>query len=144
MNDTFTALTCIDWLGDALCKLTAIGIPDGLHYDDRGRVRLVEVPLRYERAVDRAFDKIRQSARSMPAVGIRQLENLAKIAEYTTDDAQTRVIARQAEMILRGADEAVPEPYDRADVHAAYERVVAAIDARTTPRGRQTPSRWSQ
>ncbi len=90
VNDTFTALTCIDWLGDALCKLTAIGIPDGLHYDDQGRVRLVEVPLRYERAVDRAFDKIRQSARGMPAVGIRQLENLAKIAEYATDNAQTR------------------------------------------------------
>ena len=24
VNDTFTALTCIDWLGDALCKLTTI------------------------------------------------------------------------------------------------------------------------
>ena len=29
VNDTFTALTCIDWLGDALCKITATGLPDG-------------------------------------------------------------------------------------------------------------------
>ena len=48
-------------------------------------MRLVEVPLSYGRVLNRAFDKIRQSARSMPAVGIRQLENLAKIAEYTDD-----------------------------------------------------------
>ena len=29
VNDTFTALTCIDWLGDGLCKITATGLPDG-------------------------------------------------------------------------------------------------------------------
>ena len=131
VNDTFTALTCIDWLGDALCKLTAIGIPAGVHYDDRGRVRLVEVPLRYERVLNRAFDKIRQSGRGMPAVGIRQLENLAKIAEYTTGGDQQRLVTRQAAMILRAADEAVPEPNDRRDIHNAYDQVLAAIDART-------------
>ena len=108
-------------------------------------MRLVEVPLSYERAVNRAFDKIRQSGRTMPAVGIRQLENLAKIAEYTTDDAQQRVIARQAEMIVRGADEAVPEQYDRSDVRAAYELVIDAIDAERTPRSLPViPSRWSR
>lgn len=131
VNDTFTALTCIDWLGDALCKLTAIGIPAGVHYDDRGRVRLVEVPLRYERVLNRAFDKIRQSGRGMPAVGIRQLENLAKIAEYTTGGDQQHLVTRQATMILRAADEAVPEPHDRRDIHNAYDQVLAAIDART-------------
>ena len=142
VNDTFTALTCIDWLGDALCKLTTIGIPDGVHYDDQGRVRLVDVPLSYERVVNHAFDKIRQSARSMPAVGIRQLENLAKIAEYTTDADQQRVVTRQAEMILRAAEEAVAEPYDRGDVRAAYDLVVTKIAARTLPP--QGPSRWSR
>ena len=25
VNDTFTALTCIDWLGDGLCKITLDG-----------------------------------------------------------------------------------------------------------------------
>ena len=28
VNDTFTALTCIDWLGDGLCKITATGLPE--------------------------------------------------------------------------------------------------------------------
>jgi uncharacterized membrane protein len=94
--------------------------------------------------VNRAFDKIRQSARSMPAVGIRQLENLAKVAEYTTDDAQQRVITRQAEMILRASDEAVPEPNDRLDVRAAYDRVTAAIDDRRSSPRPLRPSRWSR
>jgi uncharacterized membrane protein len=130
VNDTFTALTCIDWLGDALCKLTAIGIPDGVHHDDLGRARLVEVPLSYGRVVDRAFDKIRQSGRAMPAISIRQLDNLAKIAGYTTDEEQRAVLLRQATMIMRGTDESVAEPYDRQDVQTAYDHVIDVAKAR--------------
>ena len=44
VNDTFTALTCIDWLGDGLCKISAQWNPDRIHRDarrartrDRGR-----------------------------------------------------------------------------------------------------------
>ena len=29
VNDTFTALTCIDWLGDSLCKITTTGTRPG-------------------------------------------------------------------------------------------------------------------
>jgi uncharacterized membrane protein len=147
VNDTFTALTCIDWLGDALCKLTAIGIPTGIHRDTRGRIRVIEVPLSYERVLGRAFDKIRQAGRGMPAVGIRQLDALAKIAEYTRDAHQLALIVRQAEMILRSADEAVPEPFDRADVMHAYRRVESALqvaDGGSRPRRHDAaPGRWA-
>ena len=30
VNDTFTALTCVDWLGDGLCKISTAGIHAGL------------------------------------------------------------------------------------------------------------------
>jgi uncharacterized membrane protein len=129
VNDTFTALTCIDWLGDALCKITATGLPSGLLRDSEGRVRVIEVPLRYERVLNRAFDKIRQAGRGMPAVLIRQLENLAKIAEYTTVDEQRALVWREADMLLRASEESVPEPNDRLDVLAAHETVSAALGA---------------
>jgi uncharacterized membrane protein len=129
VNDTFTALTCIDWLGDGLCKITSVGLPDGVHRDAAGNVRVVEAALSYRRVVNRAFDKVRQAGRGMPAVNIRQLENLAKIAEYSSTDDQRVVLDRQAEMILRSAQEAVPEPHDRDDVMAAYDGVVRALTA---------------
>ena len=31
VNDTFTALNCIDWLGDSLCRVAAAGLPNGVH-----------------------------------------------------------------------------------------------------------------
>jgi uncharacterized membrane protein len=127
VNDTFTALTCIDWLGDGLSKLSTVPLPDGVYRDDAGTVRLIDVPLRYDRLVDRAFDKIRQAGRGMPAVNIRQLETLARVAEHTIDDAQRDAIVEQADMILRSSEEAVPEPGDRRDAQRAYDLVASAI-----------------
>ncbi len=54
VNDTFTALTCIDWLGDGLCKLSAARQWIRVQRDAEGRVRLIEAALSYERMVDAA------------------------------------------------------------------------------------------
>ena len=139
VNDTFTALTCIDWLGDGLCKITSVGLPDGIHRDSAGNVRVIEAALSYDGVVNRAFDKIRQAGRGMPAVNIRQLDSLAKIAEYTGTDEQRSVFERQAASILRSAEESVPEPNDRSDIGAAYDglRRALATMVDSTPRARE-------
>jgi uncharacterized membrane protein len=124
VNDTFTALTCIDWLGDALCKISARWNPQRVHRDDRGYVRVIAAEVEYRRFVDRAFDKIRQAGRGMPAVMIRQLDTIAKIMNYATPE-QRDVLLAQATMILRSSEEAVPEPDDRADVRRSYDAMMA-------------------
>ena len=40
VNDTFTALTCIDWLGDGLSKISLRWSPQRIHRDAAGRVRV--------------------------------------------------------------------------------------------------------
>ncbi len=125
VNDTFSALTCIDWLSDALSKITARWRSRRVFRDDAGEVRLIAAEPSYERLVDRAFDKIRQAGRGMPAVMIRQLDALAKIMEYTTTSTQRGVLLRQAEMIMRSCDESVPEVLDRDDVRRSFDAVVA-------------------
>jgi uncharacterized membrane protein len=127
VNDTFTALTCIDWLGDGLSKLSTWPLPEGIYRDSVGRVRLIDVALSYDRIVNRAFDKIRQAGRGMPAVGIRQLETLGKIAEYTIDDNQRAALARQADMVLRTVIADVVEPNDQDDLRRAHRSAVDAL-----------------
>ncbi len=85
VNDTFTALTCIDWLGESLCKVTTRWRPLRVHRDSHGYVRVITAHVSYQRLVERAFEKIRQAGRGMPAVQIRQLEALAKIVDQTTN-----------------------------------------------------------
>ena len=136
VNDTFTALNCIDWLGDCLCRAARRPLPSGLYRDDAGDVRLIDPTITFERLVRKASDQIRQAGRGMPAVLIRLLENLRKVTVALADPGQRGVIDDVAAMILRSSDEAIPEPSDRADVLAAYGSLQAALDLRSMPTGR--------
>ncbi len=126
VNDTFTAMTCVDWLGDILCKITDQWHPARVHRDSRGFIRVITAEPSHERLVQRAFEKIRQASLGMPAVMIRQLEALTKIMYETSGAAQRRVLLDQAAMILRASERSVPEAADRDDVRRRYEAVLTA------------------
>jgi uncharacterized membrane protein len=126
VNDTFTALTCIDWLGESLCRITTRWHPLRVHRDRHGYVRVITAHVSYERLVERAFEKIRQAGRGMPAVLIRQLEALTKIMDHTTTAEQRELLLDQAAMIYQASEESVPEVSDRSDVRREYDDVLAA------------------
>jgi len=126
VNDTFTALTCIDWLGESLCKVATRWRPLRVHRDGHGYVRVITAHVSYARLIERAFEKIRQAGRGMPAVLIRQLEALAKIIDHTTTEQQRELLLEQAALILEASQQSVPQVSDRADVQRAYDDVVAA------------------
>jgi len=124
VNDTFTALTCIDWLGDSLCKVAVEWHPQSCHQDRLGTIRLITVPVSYERLVQRSFEKVRQAADGMPAVLIRQLDALNKIMA-ASGPGQAQVLLDQAAMIARVSERTVPEPADQADIAARYQALLA-------------------
>ncbi len=124
VNDTFTALTCIDWLGDGLCKIASRWNPKRVYRDHLGHTRLITAEIRYERFVERAFDKIRQASQGMPAVMIRQLDALARIMQYVRVDEHRAALLAQANMILSSGESSVRADPDRADVRSAYDNVI--------------------
>ena len=129
VNDTFTALTCIDWLGDSLCKIAVEWHPQSCHRDRLGTIRLITVPVSYERLVQRSFEKIRQAADGMPAVLIRQLDVLSKVMAVAPP-GRSHVLLDQAAMIARVGERSVPEPADLADI-AARHQALLAVHARS-------------
>ena len=124
VNDTFTALTCIDWLSAGLSQVSSRTLSEGVYRDRFHRVRLIETDPSYERMINRAFDKIRQSSRGMPAVLVRMLDALTSIASETTSSDQRIIVTRQAAMILQSAEESVDEANDLEDVRLRYRRLV--------------------
>jgi uncharacterized membrane protein len=131
VNDPFTAMTCIDWLGENLCKVVAGWRPARVHRDGNGYIRVISAEPAYDRLVQRAFEKIRQSSQGMPAVMIRELEALARIMAETTSEGQRRVLLEQAAMIDRASERSVSEAADRADVRRRYEAVLT-VESRLT------------
>jgi uncharacterized membrane protein len=128
VNDTFTALACIDWLGDGLGKIAERWRPATVHRDAAGHVRVITVTISFPRLAERAHDKIRQASRGMPAVMIRQLDALVKVMAHTSTSQQRELLLQQAAMILRGSEESVPEEADRADVRRRYREVLSAAE----------------
>jgi uncharacterized membrane protein len=124
INDTFTALTCIDWIGDSLYKVTGRWQPTRVYRDAAGAVRLIATEITYERLVQRGFEKVRQAGRGMPAVMIRQLDALAKIMERATAPEDRQLLLDQAAMIERLSAASVGEESDRDDVSRAYKGVL--------------------
>jgi uncharacterized membrane protein len=134
VNDTFTALTCIDWLGDNLCMIVAQWHPARVHRDARGFIRVIAAEPSYDRLVQRSFEKLRQSSLGQPAVMIRLLDALARIMAETTSGGQRRVLLEQAAMINRAGERSVPEASDRADIQRRYEAVLV-VESRLTASG---------
>lgn len=130
VNDTFTAMTCIDWLGDGLSDISTRPAPRRVHHDDAGNVRLIESKVSYARLVERSFDKVRQAGRGMPAIMIRQLESLARIMQFARTPQRRAVLQAEADAILVSSEEAISDPGDLQDVRRRYDRVLIARDAR--------------
>ena len=133
VNDTFTGMTCVDWIADGLCRISTSWRPQRIRRDAEGNIRVIAFQPDFERLVERTFDTIRQAAVGMPAIMIRQLEALAKIMEQTPDRALQTPLIRQAEAIQQSSLATVADPSDRDDVTERYEAVMALVHPTVTP-----------
>jgi uncharacterized membrane protein len=127
VNDTFTALTCLDWLSEGLCRLSRRELTSDFFRDENGHIRLIEAGWSYERMISRAFSKIRQAADGMPAVLIRVLDTISTVGNSTTSGSQRDALLDQAQMIMRGAERSVEEPNDLADIKIRFVRAVGCL-----------------
>ena len=125
VNDTFTGIACVDWLGDALLTLAERPPLEGNWYDTDSRLRVWMPPVRLERLVKLAFDQIRQASATTPAVLIRQLEAILRLAPRLPN-ACREVLSDQADAILEIASQLVT--LDRRDLDAAWHQALTALE----------------
>lgn len=132
INDPFTAMMCIDWLGAALAQLAAGGMPASERRDADGRLRLLLDALTFEGVADAALKQIRQAGVSHVAVAIRLLDTLTAIAPQARTRSHAETLRAQADEVLAGALDASPSDRDRAALtarHAAALRALASAVA---------------
>ena len=133
VNDTFTGMTCVDWIADCLCRISSTWRPQRIRRDADGNIRVIAFQPDFERLVERTFDTIRQAAVGMPAIMIRQLDAVAKVIEQVPD----RRTANRVDPPSRGDPAVQPghgrRPLDRDDVTARYEAVMAMVNPAATP-----------
>jgi uncharacterized membrane protein len=99
VNEPFTAVTCIDRLGQGLTKLASRSIPGAVRTDDTGAVRVVAQPRTFVELVEAAFDPIARYAGRNPAIARRVLETLGNLADVVRRSEDRQAIARLADFV---------------------------------------------
>lgn len=134
INDSFTAITCVDWLGSALTTMAARKPPPGGVRDEQGKLRLLLKAPSFPRMLEAAFNQVRQNAKHNVAVSIRLMETLERIALQIQRKEDLQAISQQASMIIFDCEEGLENPWDLAMIQALGKKVFTL-----TEEGRQGP-----
>jgi uncharacterized membrane protein len=121
VNDPFTAITCVDYLGSALCRLAQREMPSPYRHDSEDQLRVITPVFTFTDVANTAFNQIRQYSRSSSAVTICLLETIAGVAGCVHRPEDRAALLRQAKMIARGARDGLLEDEDRQKVEERFQ-----------------------
>jgi uncharacterized membrane protein len=124
VNDPFTAISCIDWLGAALSRAAGRSFPEAARFDHERRLRVVvENPLTFDGLLALGVNQIRQHSAASVAVSIRLLEMLAQVMAQTESPARRRSLLGHSETVYRMARESTTEVTDQSAIEERFVRL---------------------
>jgi uncharacterized membrane protein len=124
INDPFTVISCIDWLGAALTQLVQKPFPSPYRFDDQKNLRVIfEHILTFKGVTDVALNQIRQYSEDSVAVRIRLLETIEMVLKNAQNDEMREVLYQHARMIEAGSRKSIDERKDRTDITERYRKI---------------------
>jgi len=99
INDPFTAMNCIDYLGAGLQLAFARPLPPSIYRDNKGNIRLFSWTNSHRDLVETALNQIRQASRDRCDVSCRLLEMLTETARVSEREDQQLALMEQAQLI---------------------------------------------
>jgi len=127
VNDTTTAVTCVDYLTMILVRLAPQHIP-GSHRYEQGELRVIAVGPSFQSLLSGAFDQIRESARGNLGIMLRMLGALRTIASMTASPGRRQSIREQVERIAELGRRTIESPHDRARIERRLALAREALD----------------
>lgn len=126
INDPFTALNCIDRLGEALTVLAQRRFPPDLRRDGNGTARLLVNGNSDESMLAAAFNPLRQYGCAQPAVAIRLLETIAALGVRSSRPRLCRALQVHAERIRDACRREIRDSSDLEDIESRYRAAISA------------------
>lgn len=143
INDTTTAVMCVDYLTAILARLASREIPSSRRYEDR-ELRVISIGPTFAGLVAESFDQIRGSAEGNVAIMLRILGALQTITSLTGSPSRQRVLREQVEDIAEMAKRTIESPPDRARFESRLARVRVAFGTIPTDQQPTNPSEYEE
>ncbi len=132
VNDTTTAVMCVDYLQAILARLASRGIPSSRRYED-GELRIIAIGPTFAGLVAESFDQIRGSANGNVGIMLRMLGALQTIGNLTASPSRRQALWEQAQWIAELATRTIASPHDRTRFDSRLARVRVALETEPAP-----------
>ena len=133
INDPFTAMSAVDWLGAALARLAGTEFPGRYRYDADGRLRIVADVSTFGGITHTIFSRIRHYGGSSPVVLNRLLEAIAAFGPHVTDEADRQLVRDEMAAVLRMGRELISSDADLRELERRHASAVTALGGRHDP-----------
>lgn len=131
INDTTTAVVCVDYLTAILARIAVREIPLSHRYEN-GELRVIAIGPTFASLVAESFDQIRESAEGNVAIMIHMLGALQTIGSLTGSPSRRRVLREQVEGIADLADRTIESSHDRVRFESRMARVRETLETKPT------------
>jgi uncharacterized membrane protein len=81
INDPFTAMTCLDYIGEGLALFIKHGEQSPCYYDQENQLRLILEPVTFRELLDGAFDMLRHASCDNTSVLLHMLEVIEGVSQ---------------------------------------------------------------
>ncbi len=132
INDPFSAITCIDWIGNGLRQLAERRIPSRFRLDGNGCLRVIAPPLTFAEVAEVALNQIRQFGAGHVAVMLRLLEAIESNGQRAERPEDRAALIQHAHWILNEVKRAGHQSRDLETVERLYRKVIEALSGEST------------
>ncbi len=115
VNDTTTAVECIDNLGEIVGEIARRKLPAAVRSKDNVP-RVLTLAPEFRDYVQTAFDQIRISGKANQAIFERILTTIQFVAECTSDKTRRNALGKQVELIGEYAEQTLDTDYEKGKV----------------------------
>ena len=129
VNDTSTAVSCLDYLGSILSFLATRRGVSAYRTDEKGAVRLIAPAADFGDLVAKSMDEIRLVADGNVTILLQMLCVLCRVGESTQRPDRKRPLVVHARLIAEAADRSVSSAHDRARINERLATMRASLDA---------------
>ncbi len=130
VNDTSTAIICVDYLTSVMARLAGRQFPLSHRYEGE-TLRVVAIVTSFEGLLAEAFDQIRGSAEENVAILARMLGALHTIGSQTIRPSHLRALSEQLQYIDELVGRCIKASHDRARLEKRLSEVRQALKAQS-------------
>jgi len=127
INDTTTAVICVDYLTAILALIAPRQIPTSLRYE-KGELLMIAKGSSFEGLLAESFDQIRNNANGNVAIILRMIDSFQTIAGLTASPHRRRALREQIQLITELAELTVKSIHDHDRINSRLAQVKKMLE----------------